>query len=688
MSGSRLARLINPENIAVVGGDAAEFTIRSCERFGFKGQIWGVNPNRESMAGHPCFARVEDLPSTPDAVLVVIPAEPTIETVRILSAMGAGGAVCFASGFSEVGDQGGKRQRALVEAAGDMALIGPNCHGFLNYMNGAVLWPDQHGGEHVDRGVAIVSQSGNMGINFTMQRRGLSLAALVSLGNQAVCGVEDCVEAFLEDDRITAIGMHIEGLTDLEKFITVAEHARKCGVPLVALKTGRSAMAAKISLGHTASLAGSDRLYDALFERLGVARVATVEEFLESLKLLSIIGPLNGNRLSSMSCSGGEAALIADLALTTELEFPELTEELKSRVQVTLNDYVSLSNPLDYHTFIWGDEARLTACFSAMFSGDFDLSLVIIDYPRSDRCDPRTWEPATRAIIEAKRMNGANVGVISTMAEGLPEYVVEEFRREGIVPLQGIAQALSVIERAFKLGRAWADQTQSPKVCAEQVKGSIASWDEWTSKQWLVKMGFTVPKGTLCTSPEEVAEVVRGDGEAFVIKAVSSKIVHKTEFDGVRLNIRDPEVAKVHTRELLAVSSQVLVEEMIDDGVCELIVGINRDDQFGLYMVVGFGGTLVELIEDCSIILLPADRGTVERALASLKMAPLLAGYRGGPKADKEALIQQILHLGEIARAHKECLLEIDINPLIVRPRGYGVVAVDAYIGMTEEEMK
>jgi acetate---CoA ligase (ADP-forming) len=686
MSGHRLARLINPKSIAIIGGDAAEFTMQACCQNGFEGPVWGVNSDRKQMAGQPCFARVEDLPAVPDAVLIIVPAAATIRIVKALAKMGAGGAICFASGFSEVGDLGRARQQDLMQAAGDMALIGPNCHGILNFMNGTVLWPDQHGGERVDGGVAIVSQSGNMGINFTMQRRGLPLAQLISLGNQAVCGVEDCIEAFLEDNRITAIGMHVEGLTDLTKFIAVAEKARTAGVPLVVLKTGRSAVAASINLGHTASLAGPDKLYDALFRRLGIARVDTVEDFLESLKLLSVIGPLEGNQLSSLSCSGGEAALIADLAMTTKLEFPELSENHKSSIRATLNDYVSISNPLDYHTFIWADQDKLTACFAAMFAGGFDLSLVIVDYPRTDRCDLKDWQPLTQAVINAKRQSGKNVAVVSAMSEGLPEEIAGQLSQEGIAPLQGFAQALSAIERAYEIGQAWSLQSPSPEIRISLNDGEPINWDERKSKEWLKGGGFSVPRGKACTSVSDAVSAAKGLGFPVALKTLSSEIAHKTELGGVRLNIRTPEDAEFHAHSLLTLGKQVLVEEMIEDTVVEMIAGINRDEQFGLYMVIGFGGTLVELVDDNAVILLPADRDTIKRALVSLKMAPLFYEFRGGENADVEALVEQIWRFGELALTHQDSLIEIDINPLLVRPAGQGVTVADAFVRIIEEQ--
>ena len=295
-----------------------------------------------------------------------------------------------------------------------------------------------------------------MGINITMQRRNLPLAYLLSLGNQAAVGIETCLEALLDDPRVTAIGLHIEGLADIPAFERAALRALDQGVPIVALKTGRSATGARIALSHTASLAGPDALYDALFARLGVARVDALPALLESLKFLALGGSISGRRIASMSCSGGEASLIADLAEQTALEFPELTPEHAASVRATLSDYVAVSNPLDYHTFIWGDEPAMKDCFSAMLSGGFDATMFILDYPRNDRCPEDDWWGATRAIADAVEATGARTAVVASLGESLPEHIGDYLVQRGLTPLHGMAEALAAFEAAAVVGTAQA----------------------------------------------------------------------------------------------------------------------------------------------------------------------------------------------------------------------------------------
>lgn len=259
MTRHSLTRLLSPKTVAVIGGRVAESVIFEMDKLGYDGDVWPVNPARENMAGRQCFASVADLPGPPDCAYVAVSRHATIETLAALAGIGTGGAISHASGFSEVGEDGAQMTRDLIEAAGDMPVLGPNCWGVLNLFDKAALWPDFHGAEPAERGVAIVNQSGNMAINYTMQRRGLPLGMVVTLGNQVMLDANDCLEAFLEDDRITAIGLHIEGLNDLARFSDLAIKAQERGKPIVALKTGASAKAARAAISHTATMVSTLR---------------------------------------------------------------------------------------------------------------------------------------------------------------------------------------------------------------------------------------------------------------------------------------------------------------------------------------------------------------------------------------------------------------------------------------------
>jgi len=678
-----LLRFLEPESIAVVGGKEAAKVVRQCRKSGYAGRIWSVNPNRERLEGLTCHPDLESLPEAPDCAFVAVPAAATVDAVAELSAMGAGGAVCYASGFSEIGGEGVKLQERLVEAAGDLPLLGPNCHGYLNMTAGAALWPDQFGFEKRGRGVAIVTQSGNIGINLTMQRRRLPLAWMITLGNQAGVGAEECLEAAAASGSVTAVGMHLEGVRDLARFAAAAGLARENGVPVVALKAGRSEIGARIALGHTASLAGEDALYEALFDRLGVARADDLETFIETLKLLSIAGPVRGGRVTSLSCSGGEASLMADLSPQAGLAFPPLDDAHRARVQATLSERVRVDNPLDYHTFIWGDGGRMTECFSAMLDADFDFAFFVIDFPRSDQCDPADWDVAAEAAAEAARRTGTSAGVVATLGENMPEDVAERLAQRGIVPFCGMRQALHAVGAAWRASREGARGLPAPTFAgAGAAPADAADLDERQAKEILREIGLPIPEGRLAGSLDECRAAAAEIGYPVAVKGVAPGLAHKTEAGAVELGVADDAEFDRIAAPMLERFGRVMVERMIDGAAGEIVVGFDRDPHFGDYLVVGSGGTLVELLADRKILLLPTDAAAVREALAGLRLAPLLRGYRGRPEADLDAAAQMIAGLAGHPLRRERGILSVEINPLMVmpkdRPAGPGAWVADA----------
>jgi len=330
-----LSRLFRPNSIAVIGGGWGVAVIEQCLKMGFQGDIWPVHPTRDQIHGLPCFRMVEDLPAAPDATFIGVNRHLTIATVQTLAARGSGGAVCFASGFAEAEDDrdaGQDLQAELLQAAGDMPVVGPNCYGLINYLDGALLWPDQHGGTRVDSGVAILTQSSNLLINLTMQQRGLPMAYCLTAGNQAQVGLSDMGRAVLEDDRVTALGLHIEGIDSIPGFEALATRARELGKPIIAVKVGRSEQAQQATISHTASLAGGDAASRAFLNRIGIPVMDGLPAFLEALKLAHVHGPLPGRTICSMSCSGGEASLIADATHGRDVDLRPLTTDEHDRV--------------------------------------------------------------------------------------------------------------------------------------------------------------------------------------------------------------------------------------------------------------------------------------------------------------------------------------------------------------------
>ena len=562
-----------------------------------------------------------------------------------------------------------------------MPILGPNCYGLINYLDGALLWPDQHGGQRVKRGVALFTQSSNILLNLTMQTRGLPIAYVLALGNQAQTDVAHAIEAVVADDRVTAVGLHVEGFSDVQTLERASRLARDRHLPMVAIKAGSSVRGAGLALSHTASLAGSDQVADALLDRLGIARVRSLDSLIETLKLLHVHGPLSGSRIGSMSCSGGEAMLMADAAEGRDVSFPEFSSDQYQQVRETLSELVTVSNPLDYHTFNWNDEEKLYKTYRAMLSCGFDLSLLLLDFPRQDNCQWDTWHPAMNAIERAAQDTGQHTAILASLPENLPESTASDFINCGIAPLCGIEQALDAVEAAAKIGYLWrqAPPLMLPGVITEIRQGSFIV-DEWEGKAWLSELGLAVPRGRLVRSIEESVEAAGDIGFPVCVKACDVSLTHKSDQLAVTLNVSNEQHLRDSAERLLAHYDRLIVEEMITDAVVELIIGVEHDPQVGPCMMLGTGGILVELLQDVQIVLLPARRSEFESALEKLGTMPMLKGYRGTSQGDTVALLDCLETLSSHILSATGSVSELDINPMLVRPLGKGVVAADVLL--------
>ena len=685
MSKSNLHRLISPKSIAVVGNRGANFAIRESLKLGYSHQIWAVHPYLESLEGIKCFKDIKDLPEVPDATFIAVNAESAIEVVSDLKSMGGGGAVLYASGFGEVGAEGLMRNQQLVKAASGMPLIGPNCYGFINSLDGIALWPDVHGCEPVSEGVAIITQSGNIGLNMTMQSSGLPIAYMFTLGNQTNTNIADIIHAMLDDSRVNAIGLHIEGISDIKSFDIAAKRALMMKIPIITIKSGKTKASAKIALSHTSSLTGSDELYNALFERLGIARVETVPEFLETLKLINVLGVIEHGGVASMSCSGGEAGMMADLIDGLEINFPSLSSSHKAKVKQTLNDYVEVDNPLDYHTFIWGDRKRTSECFSAMMSGQFAATMLLLDWPKSKESEQKDWDATLFALSDALSGTSEKAIVLASMADCMPKRIIEECLSLGIAPMVGLDVCLKALNHSYKIGRAFSSNS-SPDL--EVLRNSSEhkskqQLTEYQGKQLLKKYGVTIPMGCLVENVTEAIKAAEEISFPVALKVSGAKLAHKTELNGVRLNIQNVKTLKEACDDLFKISPELLIEKMIESPICELIIGMDYDPTFGKHIIVGGGGVYVELLQDSSVLILPVSREDIRQALSNLKVFKLLEGYRGGMKGDIEAVIDSVMSVIELIRTN--AVEELDINPLLVLKGSDGVVAADTLIKLYSE---
>ncbi len=687
-------RLLRPRQIAFVGGADAIVAIGEARRRGYAGTLWPVNPRRSEMAGLPCFASLDDLPCGPDAVFLAIPAEPAIEAVGRLAAMGAGGVVCYTAGFGETGGCGPAREAALRAAAGDMALIGPNCYGVINYLDGSALWPFTHGGGCPGYGAAVITQSGMFSSDITMCQRSLPLTHMISAGNQAVLALEDFVGVLAGNPAVRAIGLHIEGLRDVSRFERAAVEAIRSGTPIVILKTGRSRIGAALTQSHTGSLSGANELYDALFDRTGVIAVSSPSQFVETLKYLCVAGAPEGSNVMGFTCSGGGATMLADHSETIGLSYPEFSEPDRVFLQDLLPDIATVSNPLDYTTPIWGQPEHTGPVFSeAVSRSGADSVMLVQDYPAPGLDETRSYYLAdAMALADAVQDIGLPTAVCSTLHENMDAKTRAELIARGIAPMMGIHEALNATAQAA----GWAKARDRISACPPEplleapIPAQIKALDEAASKARLKGSGVTLPDSALVSGEDAPAAAV-DLGFPVALKMMNPRLAHKTEAGAVRLGLDTAEAVSKAVAEMVetvgdydreAVSDLFLVERMAIPPVAEMIVGIRHDPQFGLAMTIGSGGVLVELLRDTETLLLPASATDIRRALERLKLSTLLGGFRGRPKVDLDGLATRLVDLGDFALANAGDIAEIEINPLFVNENS--VVAVDALIHVTD----
>ena len=664
---NRLERLLRPTSIAVYGASWAENVIEQCREMGFAGPVWPVHPTKPLIGGLRAYPSLKDLPGIPDAAFIGVNRNATVDVVAELSAIGAGGAVCFASGWSEAGEA--ELQDRLVAAAGNMPILGPNCYGIINYLDGALLWPDQHGGRRVEKGVAILSQSSNIAINLTMQKRGLPIAYVACLGNAAVVGLAELADALISDARVTAIGMYVEGIGDSAAFAAFAEMARAAGKGVVVIKSGKTVASRDAAASHTAALAGGGAASSAFLRQVGAAEVSTPAELIETLKIFHVHGPQIGTRLCSLSCSGGEAGLVADLAAPLGLEFPPPSEAQRQRLGEILGPIVTLANPLDYHTFIWGDGPRTVDVFATMLSG-YDAGIFIIDPPRPDRCDPASYQPALDAIVSAGKATGKPAFPVASLPENFDEAMAAALMDQGVAPLMGLETALAAIKAAQTPAGAPGWRPAFSIGSRETVLLSEAG-----AKAMLADAGILVPKGVEAKTLNELKEKAAILSGPLALKGLG--IAHKSEAGAVRLGL-----VSLEGQTEMPGATGYLAEEMVTDSIAELLIGLRRDSVYGVTLTMGMGGVTAELLADTATIILPVSETEILTAMKNLRLWPLLDSYRGRVKADCASAIEIAARLCAFMLADAS-IQEIEINPLIVRANG--AVAVDALIRVVKE---
>src|SRR3984957_17248152 len=398
-------RLIAPRSIVLIGAGAWTDAVAAGNiAIGYTGELWRVHPTRASTAATTYYKSIADLPGVPAAAFVPVPNHEAPGVAASLAARNAGGFVCFTAGFSETGTETGDRlARKLSTKAAALPYFGPNCYGYVNFFDRVAMMPDQIVGSAVDRGVALICQSGTIALTLMFNQRSVPIGCLFTVGNQTRLAVEDLIEILCADERVSAFGLYLEGIKNPERFARAAALARAAGKPIAVIKSGRTAAAARTAHSHTGALAGADEVFEAFCRQAGIARCDTLSTLCETLKLFHTGGPLAGRKILVMGASGGDMAMTADVSRDMELEFTPVSQASTATLREVLTDRVTIANPFDIHTYLWFDPPALKRVFSEVLNSGFDAAGFMLDSPPEGKADSAAYDAVIDVFIEAAR---------------------------------------------------------------------------------------------------------------------------------------------------------------------------------------------------------------------------------------------------------------------------------------------
>jgi acetyl-CoA synthetase len=673
-----LSRLFAPTSIAVVGatdrpGSYGNAAVANLLRAGFSGRLVGVHPTRTEVSGVSCMPTLQDA-GVVDAVVVATPADSVPEILDTAGAIGCGGAVVFAADFAETGRT--DRQERLVAAADrhSLPVIGPNANGVVSVTSRAPMWGDDVTLGDAG-GVALITQSGNLGVVALASRRGIAWHTVVSVGNSAVVDAAACLQQLAGTEGVRSVALYLEGDGDgarwAEAFARCAEH----DVRLAVLKAGASAAGAAAGGAHTAAVAGDHRIFAALVEEAGGAWCHDPHELLETAKLLATPRPTRNGGLAAVTCSGGDSVITADEADRLGVALATLDPSTEQRLSELLPDGVVVTNPLDHTNMLWADTAAVRAlCETLAADPAVNQVLYVQDTPQDLSPDAaREWKATRDGLTEAD-IPGVGRAVASGLPELMPEDVATDLAAAGVTALAGIPTAL----RALK---AHTMQSASPDRLLTIAEAAVAQTaGEWLAehdgKDLLATHGVPVPDGRVVISPEAAVAASADLGGPVALKVSHRDVQHKSDVGGVVLKLTEPTRIAEAAEQLLRLKAGgvVLVERMADPGL-ELLVSATREGVVPS-LVIGTGGIWTEVLQDVVVIPLPADAERVEAGLRTLRSWPMLSGGRGQQPLAVAALCELAAATGDTLVS--EGLTLIELNPVIVS--GNGAVAVDAVV--------
>jgi len=706
-----LSPLLNPQSIAVVGaseraGSAGRLVLENLLHLGYEGAVYAVHPKHDRVLGYPCYSDLGSLPGPVDSVAVLLGADKVLPILEEAVEIGAPAAWVLASGFGEAGPEGQARQDELVRFAEETGLLvcGPNCIGMANLVDRAATYSPALGPATRPGHVSAVMQSGAICLGLANAAR-FGFRYLISSGNEAVLDSADYIGYLAGDPHTRVIVAFLEGIRSPQKFLAAAEAAAEAGKAILAVKVGRSEIARRSVQAHTGSLAGSDAVCDAAFHRLGVMRLDTLDELLEAAQLFVTCPLPSGEGVGLLSLSGGHIGLVADLAQDLGMTFPPFSKEVRRALAEILPPYSPIANPLD----AWGSgdlEQSYPACVEVVAQEEgVHLLAVARDTPfEVAPMEVHQSQAVARAAVRAAQETGKPVLMFSNYSAGFQPQVLETLNQAAVPYLQGTRETLRATQAFVDYAR-FRRQREKPAARGCPSPDDLANWrrrlreiegalSEIEARRLLAAYGILGPKELVAASAEAATKAAQRIGYPVALKILSPDIRHKTEIGGVRVGLaNEAQVAKAYDEVIAAAQRHhpqarlegALIQEMMPAEAVEVIVGLVRDPDFGPVVAFGSGGIMVELLQDSSLRLPPLSQEEALEMIRETRGARLLQGFRGKPAADMDALTDTLVRLSQLAVDLGDLIAALDINPLMVLPKGQGVRAVDALVEIASE---
>lgn len=699
-----LERFFNPRAIAIIGASQDLATIsgqplKFLQSHGYRGKLYPVNPRYQEVAGVKCYPALADVPEVPDLVLILVNAARVAEMLRQCGAKRVPYVIIFTSGFSEMGGEGVKLQQELAAIAREygIGVVGPNCQGMMNIADGVFAgFGSVFNADYAPGPVSMVSQSGGFGfsvLNLSSKDGGLPFRQMVTTGNEIGVSTVDFIDYYIRDPKTEIIVGYIEGLKDARRLLEVGDKALAAGKPVLMWKVGNTEQGQKAARSHTANLGGAMALYKAAFRQSGILQVEDIQDVADYGRAFRCGRLPRGNRLAIITISGGAGILMTDECIARGMQVPQLAPQTGEKLRGFVPAYGSLLNPVDVTAAIFNNTELIgqtlqaivddpnvdcVAMINASLQGELAAKVatqIVAGAGRTDKPVFICWSARDAVAAEAYAMLDA---------ARIPHYKSPVRCGRALAALSWYAEA----QRRRDRQRKEKAPALSSAAARQSLAGKSADVSEHNAKRVLAEYGISVTREELAASREQALEIAQSIGYPVALKVQSPDISHKTEARAVRLNVTsDAELASAYEEVLSSARAYrrdariegVLVQEMIKDGL-EAILGVTNDPLFGPAVMFGLGGIFAEVLKDVSFRLAPVTASVAREMVEEIAGYPVLAGARGRPRADVDALVDAIVRLSALAMDLKDSISELDINPLIVLAEGRGVKAADALI--------